>query len=138
MFRQRPETRRSLTVTAISSDAATLEGLGGYLNRRVTYRPVFTIREASKASLASDCVVLYPDAFPAREVQNLARRLIGYPTVSLAIIVTARPYEYQALDRGQTATNRLVVLSPPVWPWTLFATIQSSFPILRGEAWRLC
>ena len=125
-------------VTAICNDISTLEGLGGYMNRRVTYRSVLAVSEASKVSMSSDCVVLYPDGFPARAAQRLARDLINCPTVSLVIIVTAWPNEYQALDRTRTANNRLIMLSPPAWPWTLFATIQSSLPSLRREASRLC
>lgn len=138
MFRAKPETRRSLTVTAICNDASILEGLGRYLNRRVSYHSVLEMRQATRASMASDCVVFYPDGFPARAVQRLSRDLVSCPTVSLVIIVSARPNEYQALDRALTASNRVIVLSPPVWPWTLFATIQSSLPSLRCEASRLC
>ncbi|HYQ42165.1 MAG TPA: hypothetical protein VER11_09355 [Polyangiaceae bacterium] len=125
-------------MTAIGNDAATLEGLGGYLNRRVAYRSVRALREASAAAMASDCVVLYPDGFPARAVQRLARDLINCPTVSLVILVTAQPDIYQGIDRSRTANNRLIVLQPPAWPWTLFATIQSSLPSLRREVSRLC
>ncbi|HEY0465786.1 MAG TPA: hypothetical protein VGC79_16345 [Polyangiaceae bacterium] len=138
MFRAKPETRRNLTVTAICSDAATLDGLEGYLNRRVSFRCFRAIHRAGKESMAADCVVLYPDGFPPRAVQRLAKNLTSAPTVSLVIIVTARPAEYQALDRARTANSRLIVLSLPAWPWTLFATIQSSLPSLRREASRLC
>jgi len=138
MFRAKPETRRSLTVTAICSDAATLEGLGGYLDRRVSYRSILEIGQASEASLATDCVVLYPDGFPTRGVRHLVGRLVSSPTVSLVIVVTARPNEYQSLDRALTANSSLIVLSSPAWPWTLFATIQSSLPSPRARASRLC
>jgi len=138
MFKARPENRRSLTVTVICNDASTLEGVGGYLSRRVTYRSVQAIGQANKESMASDCVVLYPDGFPARAVQRLAGHLASCPTVSLVIIATALPTEYQILDRGRTTTNRLIVLSLPAWPWTLFAAIESSLPRIRREASRLC
>ena len=125
-------------MTAICNDTSTVDGLEGYLKRRVSYHSVLEIGQASQASMASDCVVLYPDGYPARAVRQLARDLINSPTVSLVIIVTARPIEYQALDRARTANSRLIVLSPPAWPWTLFATIQSSLPSLRRESSRMC
>ena len=137
MFKSRSEARRSLTVTAICSDAATLEGLAGYLHRRVAYRAVLTLGRANEESMASDCVLLYPDGFPARPAQRLAKRLISCATVSLVVIVTAQPSEYEVLERDRTTSSRLMVLSPPAWPWTLFAAIESSFPSVHREASRL-
>jgi len=138
MFKAKPPNRRSLTVTAICRDASTLEALRSYLDRRVSYRAVVALSQATREPMASDCVLLYPDEFPSRSVQRLAKRLISNPTVSLVIIVTASPpSEYQTLDRARGSSNRLIVLSLPVWPWTLFATIESSLPSFRREGARL-
>ncbi|HET7544138.1 MAG TPA: hypothetical protein VFK05_29905 [Polyangiaceae bacterium] len=103
----------------------------------MSYRSVSAIGHLSKALLASDCIVLYPDGFPVRPAQRLAMDLINCPTVSLVIIVTTQT-KYQELNRARTLSNRLIVLSPPAWPWTLFATIQSSLPSLHRETSRLC
>jgi len=143
MFNAKPATRRSLSVTAISHNAATIEGLGRYLRRRVTFRAALASEEPSEESLRSDCVVLYPDGLPARAAQRLARRLIGSPTVSLVIVVTALPAaERQALVGSRSyvplSINRLIFLPLPAWPWTIFATIESSLPSRDRAASRFC
>ena len=139
MFNAKPATRRSLSVTAVSRDAATIEGLGCYLRRRVAFRAALASEEPSDESLRSDCVVLYPDGLPSRAAQRLARRLIGSPTVSLVIIVTALPVaEYQTLVGSRSSNNRLIFLPTPAWPWTVYATIESSLSGPYRAASRLC
>jgi hypothetical protein len=138
MFRAKPPARRSLTVTVVCRDPSTIQGLEVYLARRVTCCVALALAQASKQSMASDCVVLYPDGFPARSAQRFANRLVDSPTVSLVVIVSAIPAEYQSLGRARSLSNRLIVLSAPAWPWTIFATIESSLPTLRREPSRLC
>jgi hypothetical protein len=138
MFHPSPPTRRSLTVTVVSRDIATIDNLERYLFRRVWYRAALGLAEASRESLASDCVVLYPDGFSKSEAQRFARRLTFSPTVSLVIIVTAFPARFSLLACTQSASNRLIVLSQPTWPWTLFATIESSLPSPRRKSSRPC
>ena len=129
MFNAKPAAMRNLSVTGIAMDPGTLEGLGHYLRRRVAYRGVFAADEPSEESMRSDCVVLYPDGLPLRAAQRLARRLISCPTVSLVIIVTALPAaERQTLVGSRSASNCLIFLPIPAWPWTVFATIESSLP----------
>ena len=108
MFNAKPATKRSLNVTVIGHDLATIEGLGGYLRRRFAFRAVLASEEPSEEAMRSDCVVLYPDELPRRSAQRLARRLISCPTVSLAIIVTALPAaERRTLVGSRSSSNRL-------------------------------
>ena len=139
MFNTKPATKRSLSITAISSDAATIEGLGHYLRRRVAFRAAFAPEEPSEETLRSDCVVLYPDGIPARSAQRLARRLISSPTVSLVIIVTGlSATECQVLVGSRSSINRLIFLPLTIWPWTIFAAIESTLPSLHRSASRFC
>lgn len=139
MFNAKPATMRNLSVTAISSNAATLEGLGSYLRRRVAFRGALTAEEPSEETMRSDCVIFYPDGVAPRAAQRLARRLISSPTVSLVILVTALPLaDCEVLVGTRSANNRLIVLPAPAWPWTVFATLESSLPGRYRVASQLC
>lgn len=138
MFQARRLVRRNLTVTLVCPDADVISGLERYLRYRVSCRVVLALAQASVDPMVSDCVVLYPDGFPVHPVQRFAARLIRSPTVPLVIIVTESPEHFGSIDRGRRENNRLILFSPPAWPWTLFATIESSLPSPRREASQLC
>lgn len=139
MFNPKPATMRNLSITAISSDVATLEGLGSYLKRRVAYRGALAAEEPAEETMRSDCVIFYTDGVPPRAAQRLARRLISSPTVSLVILVTAlSPKDCEALIGARSTSNRLIVLPAPAWPWTVFATVESSLPGKSRSVAQLC
>jgi hypothetical protein len=129
MFRLSLPKRRSLTVSAVASDLPTLDGIGRYLDRRVSFRVL---------SAASDVVLFYPDGFPMSHVQNFVRRLLGNATLSLVIVVTTRADLFLPLARSRTSADKFIVLPMPAWPWELFATIQSSLPGFHRDDRGLC
>ena len=89
--------------------------------------------------MRSDCVIFYPDGLPLRSAQRVARRLISSPIVSLVIIATDLPAaDRQMLVGSRGASNRLIFLPMPAWPWTVFATIESSLPGRYRAASHLC
>jgi hypothetical protein len=138
MFRISLPKCRSLTVTAVANDLATLEGLGVYLTRRVSFRAVDGLTQAFVLSAASDVVLFYPDGFPTGVVQKFARRLLGNATLSLVILATRRPDAFLPLASSRAFAHKVIVLPAPAWPWELFATIHSSLPAFRRSAQRLC
>jgi hypothetical protein len=139
MFNAKPATKRSLNVTVIGHDMATIEGLGGYLRRRVAFRAALASEEPSEQTMRSDCVVLYLDELSRRSAQRLASRLISCPTVSLVIIVTSLSAgECRALVGSRSSSNRLIFLPRPAWPSTVFATIESGLPGRYRAASQLC
>ena len=131
MFRLSFPKRRSLTVTVVAEDRSTLDSIGHYLKRHVTFLAVPTLEDAFVKSAASDAIVFYPDGFATVAVRRFVHRLLGHATLSLVIIVTAHPQRFAGLDFLRAATNKFIVLSEPAWPWELFATIHSSLPRFR-------
>ncbi len=133
MFRPNPPVRRSLTVTAIADDLATLESLEQYLRPRVTVRIVPQLAGALANVAASDAVVFYPDGFGSRNVRAFVRQLLDHSALSLVIAVTADPNRFRAMIPRASATNRFIVLAKPAWPWELLRTIQATLPCVRRE-----
>ena len=138
MFQINVPTRRSLTVMTVADDIPTLEGLERYLHPRVSFLAVPELDGAVAGLAASDAVVLYPDGFAVRAVERFVRRLICDTTLSLVIVVTAQVDRFRALSQSRATASRFIVLSQPVWPWELFATIQASLPYPRREDARSC
>ena len=138
MFRLSLPKRRSLTVSAVASDLPTLDGIGRYLDRRVSFRAIHGLSQAFVLSAASDVVLFYPDGFPMSHVQNFVRRLLGNATLSLVIVVTTRADLFLPLARSRTSADKFIVLPTPAWPWELFATIQSSLPGFHRDDRGLC
>jgi hypothetical protein len=138
MFRLSARKRRSLTVTGIASDAATLEGLGHYLGQWFWFNAARDLEAGFVASAASDAVVFYPDGFAPAKHPGFVRRLIGNATLSLVIVVTEHPERFRALARSRVASDKFIVLSQPIWPWDLLATLQASLPGFRKQVSRMC
>jgi hypothetical protein len=133
MFRLRTRKRRSLTVATVAADLSKLDSLERYLRGRVSVRAVSALEGAFATLAASDAVVFYPDGFAISAVRHFLRRLIGHTGLALVIVVTAEPERFQPLERARATANRFIVLSAPVWPWELLATMRSSVPGLREE-----
>jgi hypothetical protein len=138
MFQVPPSRRRSLSVTVVRSEPQVADGLADYLKRRVSCRVLLALPSAKKGPLTSDVVVIYPDGFKAAQAARVVKRLVGNPTVCLIIVVTAAVERYRVFESVRGASSRLLVLQEPVWPWTIFATIQSGVPKLRQAAANLC
>lgn len=138
MFRLNLSTRRSLTVTTVADDMTTLESLGRYLQRRVSFRAAPDLETAFASLAASDAVVFYPDGYAQRGVQSFVSRLISNTTLSLVIVVTKDPERFRALSQSRTTASQFIVLSQPAWPWELFATIAAGFPYVQHEDARSC
>lgn len=133
MFQLSLPQRRSLTISAVADDLATLEGLQRYLQPRVSFRAVPALKKAFASLAASDAVVFYPDGFSTRGVQRFVRQLLDNATVAVVIIVTACPEQFRGLSDASATADRFIVLSRPAWPWELFATIQATLPRPRRE-----
>jgi hypothetical protein len=133
MFHIRSPKRRSLTVVAVGSDVAAFEGVAHYLAPKVWFRSVRGLREAFVRSAAADVLIFYPDELAPHEAQRFTLQAISNVTLSLIIVVTEHKERFLGLTRWHGAINRVIVLAPPVWPWELFATIQSALPQIGRE-----
>jgi len=138
MFRIGLPKRRGLTVTGVTGDAGTLASMVQYFKGRVSFRAVPDLSQAFRVSASSDAVVFYPDEFEQKMGLRFLLMSIGNATLSLIVVVTSDPGQFQAVAYSRGAVDKCIVLSKPIWPWELLATIQAGVPGYRRGTSRLC
>lgn len=137
MFRTSLPKRRGLTVTGVAGHPGTLESMARYFGGRVSFRAVPDLNQAFRVCASSDVVVLYPDEFAQKATLRLLSELIGNVSLSLIIVVTSAPSHFQAVAYSRGAVDKCIVLSKPIWPWEILATLQAGVPAYRKGTSRL-
>jgi hypothetical protein len=123
---------RALTITIVSDNPETLDGLQGYLeasgvSSRGT-RGITTCVDATTPSTSA--VVFFPDDSPWDKVTLALEELHHERPTVLCVLVTREPLRAnRLLERDGNAP--LLVIAKPAWGWDLLETIRARLEELR-------
>jgi hypothetical protein len=124
VMRTRPAAAGSRQVAIVSTNPETLDGLETYL-RSVGIRARGWRRLEDCSDLTSTstlAVILFPDDFPWEAVIATVAELATRCGTTLRLLVTGQPKKYERLVE---AGEHVVVISRPVWGWTILDAIRA-------------
>ncbi|AUX22642.1 hypothetical protein SOCEGT47_031460 [Sorangium cellulosum] len=115
-----------LHVVIVSDNPETLDGLQAYLQRAgVTAYVTRQLQAAVVASAAISAVVVFPDDYPAAEVEAAVERITRDRPGVLSVLVTGTPQRFEALRVGTSARVIPTIIPKPAWGWTILDTIRA-------------
>jgi hypothetical protein len=118
---------RALSVTVVSSNRETLDGLEAYLRKSGVLangtRTLERLLEMTPQSAVA--VILFPDEYePAAVTKALAALHRGRPQV-LAVIVTNEPGRFERAAGIEPGDDAPLVIPKPAWAWTILDAVRA-------------
>ena len=114
--------RQVRSVTVVSTNPETLDGLQTYLRRAgVIVHCTRSLADCTKlASEGVRAVVLFPDDYRWEKIVTTLADLAALQPPGLPVVVTAYPQRFEKL------TAKDVIITPrPVWGWTILDAIRA-------------
>jgi hypothetical protein len=111
------------SVTIVSTNPETLDGLEGYL-RGAGLVPHCTRHLADCAKFVSQgarAVVLFPDDYRWEKVVATLADLAALRPPARPVLVTAHPQRFEALADAKD----VIIMPRPVWGWTILDAIRA-------------
>jgi hypothetical protein len=127
---------KGLSVTVVSDNRATLEGLEVYLRGAGVSangtRLIERVIEMTPPSAVA--VILFPDEYAdAAVTRALVALHKGRPTV-LAVIVTNEPHRFERVAGTGTVDSAPLVIPKPAWAWTILDAVRARLDSSRLPA----
>lgn len=114
--------RRAESVTVVSTNPETLDGLQTYLRRAgVAVHCTRSLADCTKlASEGARAVVLFPDDYRWEKVVTTLADLAALRPPALPVVVTAYPQRFEKLN-----AEDFIITPRPVWGWTILEAIRA-------------
>jgi len=116
--------RDAASVTIVSDNPETLDGLETYLQRAgvVTRSTRKIARAVELTAVFSAAVVIFPDDFGLAAVADALTDLGAQRPKTLIVLVTCAPKRFARASQSLGATT--IVVPRPAWGWTILEAIR--------------